>query len=574
MNNIYDNILYENLDEETRKYINKAIEIYKVLKDREIIVKKDYFSTSFDYKLEDLDKIILSLFLAGFITEGNLKIILGQFNGINVDAILRYLDLNIEDIKELQEDEYEKIYNEDFVFELLALEDDESKSYNIKKISPEIIFSWLSNPFMYKESYSSIMDQIFKNQNQIFIILSDNEYFKEPRLWAEKNGYIERRKKIFNFDDRGPFNFFNNFDKYKILIKHEGDKEENEQKDDAKPTYDDEKTWLILEGILKKFIGQEAAAEDLFYNVVNNQQLALRGDSLDGERSIIFFDGPSGTGKTAITREITDKLDIPFVATSITNYSQTGYVGSDLTDILKQLYEKSGKNLEKAQRGIVVLDEFDKITHKGAGGLEMKKAIQQQLLDFMGGGKYTISVGSSLLFSETIEFDTSHLTFICLGALTDLRDDKTKDDPNPLGFESETKKNDSDTYSITPQDLIDLGFERELVGRINTYIHTEDYSKEDLLRILKESEISPMIGFKRWIESKGKKLVIGEGVYEAIVDYAFDLNTGARSLQTVVNNIRTHFLKKVLREKEDTIYLDAETVVEICNKTINRRRKR
>ena len=192
----------------------------------------------------------------------------------------------------------------------------------------------------------------------------------------------------------------------------------------------------------------------------------------------------------------------------------------------------------------------------------------------MGGGKYKISNRMGLFFSSETEFDTSKLTFVCLGALTDLRDDKTNGGNNPLGFENEGTKNNSDTYSITPQDLIDLGLERELVGRFNTYIHTEEYSKEDLLKILKESEISPIIGFKRWIQSKNKKIVIEDEVYEAIVDAAYELNTGARSLQTVVNNIRTYFLKDVLRGTDDTIYLDTDTVINICNKIVNRRRKR
>ena len=108
----------------------------------------------------------------------------------------------------------------------------------------------------------------------------------------------------------------------------------------------------------------------------------------DGQRSIIFLDGPTGTGKTAINREITEKLGIPFTATSVTNYSSTGYVGGDITDVLKELYKKANGDIEKAQRGIVIFDEFDKIAYSRSGGLEMKRAVQQQLLDFLGGGKY------------------------------------------------------------------------------------------------------------------------------------------------------------------------------------------
>lgn len=227
----------------------------------------------------------------------------------------------------------------------------------------------------------------------------------------------------------------------------------------------------------------------------------------DGQRSIIFLDGPTGTGKTAITREITEKLDIPFTSTSFTNYSAAGYVGGDIIDILKDLYKKAKGDLEKAQRGIIVLDEFDKIAYSRSGGLEMKRAVQQQLLDFLGGGKYTIRVGNGIFNTEEIEFDTSKLTFVCLGALTDLRSQKTEKKQS-IGFGQSSQQSEQQEYSITPQDLIRIGLERELVGRINTYLHTNDYSKENLIRILKESTISPLIGFRQWIESRGKKLEI------------------------------------------------------------------
>lgn len=289
----------------------------------------------------------------------------------------------------------------------------------------------------------------------------------------------------------------------------------------------------------------------------------------DGERSIIFLDGPTGTGKTAITREIAEKSGIPFTSSSATNYSSTGYVGGNITDTLKELYQKANGDLEKAQRGIIVFDEFDKIAYSRSGGLEMKKAVQQQLLDFLGGGKYTIDVGNSIFTMEEIEFDTSKLTFICLGALTDLRSQKTEKKQS-IGFGSSQQSNQQD-YTITPQDLIGIGLERELVGRFNTYLHTNDYSRENLTKILKESTISPLIGFRKWIEARGKKLEIDESVYSLIVDQAYELNTGARSLQTVMNNIRTHFIKEVLRGSNETIYLDSETVEKINGQTMNRK---
>ena len=309
----------------------------------------------------------------------------------------------------------------------------------------------------------------------------------------------------------------------------------------------------MLASIEQKFIGQENAAKLLFFNIIKNQKLASIPNIPSGTRSIMFIDGPSGTGKTAITKDITDNLGLPFVATSITNYSASGYVGGNITDILK--------DLSKAERGIVVLDELDKIVNNSSRDLTMKTAVQHQLLDFLGGGKYTIEVDKG----QTVEFDTSKLTFVCLGALTNLRNDKMQmSSSRPIGFnvkyDESTKAKD---YSITPEDLIKMGFEKELVGRFNTYVHTKDYSKSDLKKILLESKISPLIGFKTLVSSFGKKLVIDEDAYDLIAEAAYDLNTGARSLQTVVNNLNSHYLEELLVGTEEEIHITFEDVKRI-----------
>lgn len=122
-----------------------------------------------------------------------------------------------------------------------------------------------------------------------------------------------------------------------------------------------------------------------------------------------------------------------------------------------------------------------------------------------------------------------------------------------------------------PEDLIAHGLERELVGRINTYLHTDEYTKEDLLRILKESSISPILSLKKGVSLYGKELIIDEEIYEDIVNAAYDLHSGARGLQTIINNIRTSFLKEILRGEEQTIYLGKERVKEDIEKIFVRR---
>ena len=336
-------------------------------------------------------------------------------------------------------------------------------------------------------------------------------------------------------------------------------KEEEKKKTSIVSSPEEIKKSLI--SVEQKFIGQEEAAKLLFLNIIKNQKLAGIRDIPSGTRSIIFVDGPSGTGKTAITKDITEALGLPFVATPITNYSASGYAGGNITDILKELYVKSGGDLEKAQRGIVVLDELDKIVNNSSRDLIMKTAVQHQLLDFLGGGKYNIEVDNK----PTIEFDTSKLTFVCLGALTNLRNSKTQTAlQRPIGFNVKyDEPNKAKDYSITPDDLIKMGFEKELVGRFNTYVHTKDYSKDDLKKILLESKISPLIGFKTLVLSLGKRLVMDDSAYDLIAEAAYDLNTGARSLQTIINNLNSQYLEELLMGVDEEIHITAEDVKRI-----------
>ena len=118
-----------------------------------------------------------------------------------------------------------------------------------------------------------------------------------------------------------------------------------------------------------------------------------------------------------------------------------------------------------------------------------------------------------------------------------------------------------------------MGLQKELVGRINTFLHTEDYDKEVLERILRESPISPIETFKRWAKDNGKSIIIDDDVYGLIASYAYDLDTGARSLQTVVNTIKIKLMKAVFRGEAKEIHLDAETVKSSVEKTVQRKKR-
>lgn len=555
---------YSDLSGETQLFLNKAMDIYSIIKDKSLNrTVKDIIGTK-DYEFTKLDKKVLALFIAGLLVEGNLKEIFSQYDDIKLDDLFDFIGIKESDITPIEDEKYEEFFDKNIKLDLVTILKKSNWGDTINFVTPEVVISSLQHVRLsgseileyYKYKYNLKSKGIFISEHPLFRALEnytliDGSVSKKD---SPKGNNVGLGSPLFA---TSPLKIGDSIPLIQLQKKQ-------------KIVKFDDSVWQLLDEIQRKFIGQEVAAEGLFYNIINNQLLAEMEGIPDGQRSIIFIDGPTGTGKTAITREITEKLGIPFTSSSVTNYSSTGYVGGDITDILKELYRKADGDLEKAQRGIIVFDEFDKIAYSRSGGLEMKKAVQQQLLDFLGGGKYNIHVGNSIFDMNEIEFDTSKLTFVCLGALTDLRSKKTET-RQTIGFGQTSQSSEEQTYSITPQDLMSIGLERELVGRFNTYLHTDDYSKESLKKILRESTISPLIGFKRWIEARGKELVIDEDVYGLIAEQAYELNTGARSLQTVMNNIRTLFIREVLRGTDNTIYLNSETVIKANGQTMNRK---
>lgn len=592
---------YSKLMPSTQEYIGKAMEIYNVLRN-----KKD--------SLSDTDKVVISLFIASYFGDGDLKSMIERACPIKYDDVLKFVGLEEKDIKPL-DTSYDTFYYLHFESQLKSME----KAHPLEGYSknPLVIFNYLNDILV---NGSNILNELCRYCNL------SNSYFKDLDVVQLVRINIEVNHALYNKNTKnakGRFSDYKDIDglpedrisekissiktdvskikanvgkmrvpafgSFKSTGSSQRNLEDKEQKleyDEVKNNiqedsdeklkeleyYESDEIWDILEDIKKKFIGQEQAVEDLFYNIVNNQRMILEGNLEDGERSMIFLDGPTGTGKTAIIREITKRLNIPYHRSTITNYSPTGYVGDNISENLKALVKEADSDINKAERGIIVFDEFDKIVYNPDDGdnLELKKAVQQQLLDFMGGGSYKVPIMQSIFGSVMGNFDTSKLTFICLGALTNLRDKKGTPKKS-MGFNASISGEKVESYEITPQDLIDLGYERELVGRFNTYLHTEEYSKEVLERILRESSISPILGFKKWVNTYHKTLVIDDEVYGVIAEEAYKLNTGARSLQTVLNNTRTLYLKEVMRSKEDTIYLDVESVRKACKNSVTRK---
>ena len=313
----------------------------------------------------------------------------------------------------------------------------------------------------------------------------------------------------------------------------------------------------VIANIKKKVIAQDATVETIVNNIYNNQLIIETGDEdlINSSKSSILMDGPTGTGKTLIVKEVSKALSLPMIIRSSTIYSAAGYKGEDLSEMLTGLLKKTGGNLELAERGIIVLDEFDKLGGKSDSELEMRKAVQQELLTFFSGGKFPVEYEG-----KTIEFDTSKLTFICLGAFTDLRERKIKEELSEDGY-----------YTIEPEDYINEGILREMVGRFSLITCTRDLSKDNLVEMLKKSEISPLVQLGIMTKKAyNKELVYDDALVEKVAEVAYAANTGARALQTVTNGIRDLILTELRKSKSDKIEI---TVDMIERSQSNRKRK-
>lgn len=327
----------------------------------------------------------------------------------------------------------------------------------------------------------------------------------------------------------------------------------------------------IISNVKNKIIGQDDAVESIVANIYANQMLIDIGnkDLISTQKASILIDGPTGTGKTAIIKEVANLLSLPIEITSSTSYSSIGYVGSSLTDILEKLLVKTKGDIELAQRGIICIDEIDKlgIDPKGTE-LKMRHAIQQELLSFLSGAVFNIDFNG-----QRLEFDTTNLTFIGIGAFTKIREDKIAENQRiykNIGFNIEEKENNN-TYVITEQDYINYGLERELIGRFSLLTSTKSYMVEDYKSILLNSIISPLKMFIEFAKSFGVEGVTYDDEFiEMLSQMAYDANFGARGLQKIITNLKNAMLLDIINGKNKSIHLDIEMLRKLEDRDIRR----